>query len=101
MADIQDTIAAKTKELEEELKAAGLWQKYTPPWVHWFSEGSAAHYDFAQWLQFIFMPKPLNKNKTMPAAERNLLVPHAIKYFGDDVQKGKLLQILIEIDALL
>jgi hypothetical protein len=37
----------------------------------------------------------------IPVAEKQLLVPHAVKYFGDEVIKGKLLQILIEIDALL
>ncbi len=102
MADIQDTIAAKTKELEEELKVAGLWQKNTPAWVHWYSETTKiVENDFAQWLQFVFIPNHLNKNKTMPTGEKNLIVLHAIKHFGDDVQKGKLLQILIEIDALL
>jgi hypothetical protein len=33
--------------------------------------------------------------------EKKMIVPHAIKFFGDDVKKGKLLQILIEIDSLL
>lgn len=34
-------------------------------------------------------------------AEKNMIVPHAVKFFGDDVRKGKLLQILIEIASLL
>lgn len=89
-------------ELEAELKATGLWQHNTPAWVHWYNdESSIGQTDFAQWLQFVFIPNHLHKNKMMIAAEKNLIVPHAIKYFGDDVRKGKLLQILIEIDALL
>ena len=95
-------IITKTTELEAELKRTGLWQTNTPTWVHWYCEGSSfSQNNFAQWLQFVFIPNHLHKNKMMPAAEKNLIVPHAIKYFGDDVQKGKLLQILIEIDALL
>jgi uncharacterized protein YqcC (DUF446 family) len=101
MIELVDAVTAKIMELEEELRATGLWQKHTPAWVHWYSEKSSAQNDFAQWLQFVFIPNHLYKNKILPAAERNLLVPHAIKYFGDDMQKGKLLQILIEIDALL
>jgi uncharacterized protein YqcC (DUF446 family) len=73
-----------------------------PAWVHWYEEGSeVSKPDFTQWLQFVFIPNHLQKNKIMPAAVKKLLVPHAIKYFGTDVQKGKLLRILIEIDALL
>ncbi|WP_462221088.1 YqcC family protein [Ferruginibacter sp.] len=102
MIELGNTITAKTMELEEELKATGLWQTNMPAWVHWYDDNrSITKTDFAQWLQFVFIPNHLHKNKMIPAAEKNLLVPHAIKYFGTDVKKGKLLQILIEIDALL
>jgi hypothetical protein len=30
----------------------------------------------------------------------NYIVPQAMKFFGDDMQKGKLLQLLIELDSL-
>jgi uncharacterized protein YqcC (DUF446 family) len=102
MTEVGNDLITKTAELEQELKRTGLWQKDTPGWVHWYSEDSSIpQNNFAQWLQFVFIPNHLNKNKTIPAAERNLIVLHAIKYFGDDVKKGKLLQLLIEIDALL
>ena len=102
MMELVNDVITKTAELENELKRTGLWQQNTPAWVHWYDEGSSINKtDFAQWLQFVFIPNHLHKNKMIPAAEKNLLVPHAVKYFGDDVKKGKLLQILIEIDALL
>jgi uncharacterized protein YqcC (DUF446 family) len=102
MAEQVHTVAGKTIELEEELKALGLWQTNMPAWVNWYDEGGGvARSDFAQWLQYVFIPNHLHKNKIIPAAEKKLLVPNAIKYFGDDVKKGKLLRILIEIDALL
>lgn len=95
-------IITKTAELEYELKLTGLWQKNAPAWVHWYDDSSSmVKTDFAQWLQFVFIPNHLHKNKMMNATAKKLMVPYAIKYFGDDVNKGKLLQILIEIDALL
>lgn len=102
MVEMQDAIAAKTKELETELKATGLWQNVMPDWVHWYQEGSGlVQPGFAQWLQFVFIPNHLHKSKMIPAGEKQLIVPHAIRCFGEDVRKGKLLQLLIEIDSLL
>ena len=101
MAESDNTVMNKTKELEEELKHTGLWQKNSPAWVHGFEDNSIAKTDFIQWLQFVFIPNHPHNNKMMPAAEKKLLVPQAIKHFGDDVRKGKLLQILIELDSLL
>ena len=95
-------IFIKTSEREEELKNTGLWQKDMPEWVQGYDDSAnIATADFAQWLQFIFIPNHLQKNKPVAAAEKKLIMPHALKYFGADVNKGKLLQILIEIDSLL
>lgn len=95
-------VITKTGELEEELKAIGLWQKDTPAWVHWYDDSNRiSTTDFAQWLQFVFIPNHLQKSNIISVAEKNMIVPHAVKFFGDDVRKGKLLQILIEIDSLL
>ena len=92
----------KTRQLEEELKAAGLWQKDMPTWVHEYDHRyNMQKVNFAQWLQFVFIPNHLKKNINISATEKKLIVPQAMKYFGDDVKKGNLLQILIEIDALL
>jgi uncharacterized protein YqcC (DUF446 family) len=102
MLELVNTITAKTIELEEELKAVGLWQKNMPAWVHWYDDSnSISTTDFAQWLQFVFIPNHLQKSNIISIAEKNMIVPHAVKFFGDDVKKGKLLQILIEIDSLL
>ena len=65
-------IINKTAELEEELRSMGLWHKNIPDWI-----------------------------KAIPHSEKKLIMPIAIQYFGDDVKKGKLLQLLIELDSLL
>jgi uncharacterized protein YqcC (DUF446 family) len=97
-----NNIIDKTNELEEELRNTGLWKKKSPTWVQGFDDSfSITHTDFAEWLQFVFIPNHLVQNKNISVEEKNFLVPHAIKFFGDDVRKGKLLQILIEIDSLL
>jgi uncharacterized protein YqcC (DUF446 family) len=102
MTEPGDMITAKTQELENELKATGLWQKDMPAWVHWYDDSNkSSTTDFAQWLQFVFIPNHFKNNKVISVAEKKMIVPHAIKFFGDDVRKGKLLQILIEIDSLL
>jgi uncharacterized protein YqcC (DUF446 family) len=102
MTELANTVAGKTVELEKALKSAGLWQKEIPAWVHWYDDSNRiSPTDFAQWLQFVFIPNHLQKSNIISVAEKNMIVPHAIKFFGDDVKKGKLLQILIEIDSLL
>ncbi len=102
MPELSNTIIHKTEELEEELRNTGLWQRDMPSWVHGFDESTGiSATNFAEWLQFVFVPNHLKKNKALPATGEHLIVPHALKYFGDDVRKGKLLQILIEIDSLL
>jgi len=95
-------LISKTNELEEELKATGLWINEIPSWVMGYDESAIlSNADFAQWLQFVFIPNHLQRVKPIPLPEKKLIVPNAIKYFGNDVNKGKLLRILVEIDALL
>ena len=57
--------------------------------------------NFAGWLQFIYLPnimQPENR-RNMTTAE-NYIVPQAMQFFGADMQKGKLLQLLVELDSL-
>ncbi|HEV7781194.1 MAG TPA: YqcC family protein [Chitinophagaceae bacterium] len=102
MKGLTGIILAKITELEEELKSHGFWQVAMPPWVYGYDDISIQNKtDFAQWLQFVFIPNHTYEKKIIAAPEKNLLVPHAVKFFGNDLQKGKLIQILIEIDELI
>jgi len=96
-------IVDKIMELETEMKITGLWQKETPAWVNHFEEKILTQgKDFAQWLQFVFIPNHAQKIQSLSVInDKKMIVPPAIKFFGNDVHKGKLLQILIEIDSLL
>lgn len=103
MKETENTVTYKMRELEFEMKATGLWQKEVPGWVNDFEEKALYNgKDFSQWLQFVFMPNHINRAMHVSFnKEKKMIVPAAIKFFGDDLQKGKLLQILIEIDSLL
>ena len=94
-------IISKVEELEQELRNTGLWKKDVPSWVdHFDNTVDPKDVDFAQWLQFVFIPNYLNYEKFKSSVSKISIVPQALKYFGQDVQKGKLLQIMIEIDAI-
>lgn len=92
----------KITEVREEMKRTGIWKNEFPGWVKDFtSNGQTNADDFCDWLQFVYLPNRLQdadcgKNHR----ETNLIVPQAVKYFGKDINKGKLLQLLIELDSI-
>jgi uncharacterized protein YqcC (DUF446 family) len=89
----------KIKEIITELKSTGLWEKQVPGWVMNYEEKMiASEQDFLQWLQFIYLP---NYRTASSQDNKRLIVPQAVRFFGEDVKKGKLLQLLIELDAIL
>lgn len=89
----------KIKEIKAGLRAAGLWKKQIPAWVTDYEEKIISNEnDFAEWLQFIYLP---NCTAATIMNGKKFIVPQAVKFFGEDVKKGKLLQLLIELDALL
>jgi uncharacterized protein YqcC (DUF446 family) len=91
--------AQKVKEITDELKRAGLWKKLLPAWVNEYAERSiATEEDFAGWLQFVYLPNAVQQYNR---SEKKFIAPQAVKFFGEDVKKGKLLQLLIELDAIL
>jgi uncharacterized protein YqcC (DUF446 family) len=103
MAQKDTLLIDKINELEQEMKNTSLWQKEAPRWVNYFEEKIFADgKDFAEWLQYVFIPNHLNISGHISSVkEKKFIVPPAIKFFGEDVHKGKLLRVLIEIDGLL
>lgn len=87
----------KVEEIIDELRTNGLWKTTDPLWVKNYEANiNLVHDDFAEWLQYVYLPNC--KRNTAAAAPS--IVPQAMKYFGNDVKKGKLLELLIELDAL-
>ncbi|MBL7729258.1 MAG: hypothetical protein JNM68_16300 [Dinghuibacter sp.] len=89
----------KVQQIIAELKKNGLWKKDPPGWVSDYEQRLMnSEDDFLGWLQFVYLP-----NYHVPAStvKRNYIVPQAVRFFGEDVRKGELLRLLIELDALL
>ena len=97
-----DTITDKVTAIKNEMKVTGLWKKQLPAWVNEYSHQSiTTEQDFAEWLQFIYLPNIIQpENRHSRSTTENYIVPQAMKFFGADMQKGKLLQLLVELDSL-
>src|SRR5215204_3759133 len=91
----------KIKEVREELKHSGLVRKSMPEWVMDYEKKDiSSHQDFADWLQFVYLPNILEQSKDPQTSfHRTYVALQAKKFFSEDVRKGKLLQLLIELDS--
>ena len=95
-------IAEKVSEVKEEMKRVGLWSATTPAWVLQYGKRNITTGEgFCEWLQFIYLPNRktdmVMKNKD---AGSDYIAPQASRFFSEDIKRGKLLQLLIELDSL-
>jgi len=95
-------IAEKINDVRNEMRSTGLWKNETPAWVKEFEKRTISNLeDFSGWLQFVYLPNRIQDAESrQPVIEKIYIVPQAVKYFGSDLKKGKLLQLLIELDSL-
>lgn len=95
------TITEKIQEIIAELKQQGMWKKEPPPWVTHYGKHQTDPQDFEGWLQFVFLPNclPEVKSNTM-VQQKNYIVLQAKRFLEGNVHRGRLLQLLIELDAL-
>jgi len=91
-------ISDKVGEITDELKRLHLWKPLQPEWVTDFEKKIVStEQDFLEWLQFVYLPNCCNQSVIAP---KKLIVPQVVEFFGEDARKGKLLQLLIELDSL-
>lgn len=95
-----EDLIAKVEDIIREMKAAGYWRLEAPTWV--MDYRSSTQQGFLEWLQFIYLPNllPQAGNRHILHA-KNYIAPQAVRFFGDDIKKGKMLQLLVELDALI
>ncbi len=95
-------ITEKINEVRDEMRKTGVWNKETPGWVNDYEKRTIdTGEDFSEWLQFVYLPNRMQEAESNRSVfEKNYIVPQALKFFGSDMKKGKLLQLLIELDAL-
>ncbi len=91
----------KIREVQTELRVKGLWRAACPGWVTDFAKKEIrSEHEFTEWLQFVYLPNLLHPVTPAQHIRRHDVALQAIKYFGDDMEKGHLLRLLIELDAL-
>ncbi len=91
----------KIKELREELREHGLLKKQMPDWVREYEKQEInSHQEFADWLQFVYLPNILEQCDDV-VFHKSYVALQANKFFGNDISKGRLLQLLVELDSLL
>lgn len=81
-----------------EMKALKLWKGKAPEWITDYKP-SLANYDqqdFCEWMQFVFLP-----NRLVGVQKNTSIILQAKIHFQQDITKGKLLQLLIELDQQL
>jgi len=82
-----------------EMKALELWKRNTPGWITNYKSLLLHNdqHDFCEWMQFVFLP-----NRFIGTEKHtDSITLQAKTYFQHDITKGKLLQLLIELDQLL
>ncbi len=96
------SITEKITEVREEMKRTSLWKNETPAWVKEFEKRTInTGEEFIEWLQFVYLPNRMQEAESkQPVFEKKYIVPQVMIFFGSDIKKGRLLQLLIELDAL-
>ncbi len=95
-------ITEKINEVKDEMRRTHIWKKETPAWVKDFEKRAIANSgDFSEWLQFVYLPNRMQEAENCERIiEKTYIAPQVKKFFRKDIQKGKLLQLLIELDSL-
>ena len=95
-------ITKKIHEVREEMRRTDIWKNEAPAWVNDFEKRVInTGEDFVEWLQFVYLPNRVQETEsTRSVHERIYIGPQAVRFFSSDIKKGKLLQLLIELDAL-
>ena len=89
MSEAVTTILNKTKELEEELKNTGLWQKDMPEWVHGYDANNISNKNFAQFY-FYFEKLSSNLNSLQMHPGQTIWAAHSYstELFANPEQNG-------------
>ena len=94
MAQAEDALVHQIHLIEEAMKAAGVWSKEAPVWIHHYS---AEHIpDIWQWLQYIYLPMRLNGTVRKPHYIAPILGP----YMATEPRLRQILQLVVELDSI-
>jgi uncharacterized protein YqcC (DUF446 family) len=93
-------LSSKLEEIKQELRRLGLWRLPPPGWLSCYEEAVPEQMapDFLTWLQFIYLPNKVHYKQLSPG---HFMAPQAMAFLKDVQDKGTLLQLLIELDAII
>lgn len=74
-----------------------LWKQDMPAWVHTYNKCPETGIEFTDWLQFVFLPNKLQRKNNV---RFDSIAPQAVRFCEKDINRGKLLQLLVELDSL-
>ncbi len=98
----EHNIKQKVEQLAAVLKAEGLWKKTEPQWVKEYKGSTEIpEVDFFEWLQFVYLPnRMLNQPDHVYATHESYITLQVKKYAGENIMNEKIVQLLVELDAL-
>lgn len=93
------SLREKLQEIRKELQRLELWQEHMPFWVNQFEAfRDADNANFQEWLQHVYLP---NKFFQKGASPESFIAPQAIASLENVPDSARLIQLLIELDALI
>lgn len=90
-------LTEKVAEVYEELRRTSLWKAEVPEWVQQYKNIPCTQVEFSEWLQFVFLPNKVQGNRTIISGG---IAPQAMRFYSTEVSKGRLLQLLVELDSI-
>lgn len=99
---LQQSVALLIDRIEEEMRATGFWQSEPPtPAQLAFTKAFAMDtMAFAQWLQFVFIPRVREAIASNDFPSSSSVGAQAVREFDGEPQAGRLVSLLSQFDAL-
>jgi uncharacterized protein YqcC (DUF446 family) len=98
----QQEVICYADQIEAEMRRIGFWQSapLRPEQLHFKQAFAMDTMAFAQWLQFIFLPRVREAAATNEFPSSSSVGAQAVREFDGDTNAGELVTLLSEFDAL-
>src|SRR5215467_11009020 len=99
---LQQNAARYVDQIEEEMRKIGFWQeqRLRPEQLSFKKAFAMDTMTFAQWLQFVFVPRVRDAVAANSFPSSSSVGVQAVREFDGDTDADRLIQLLSEFDAL-
>jgi len=99
---LQEEVARYVGLIEAEMRRIGLWQgqPLRPQQLHFTQAFAMDTMSFAQWLQFVFLPRAREAAAADQFPSASSVGAQAVREFDGNPYAGDLVTLLSEFDAL-